>query len=170
MQLTKDAMNESNQDLKIIENGDHYVVGSKRFYTRTAAEIYVRSQQEEQVGSKYGKIILFLGLFVIALIVFSSSSASRYSDAFIEGGLKGLILTPVLALAFWLPGKIKKTLKGRSEKKNAKDQNYLKGLEEIENGTMDRKFWAKAYALSNGDEAKAKALYIRMRAEELTNN
>jgi hypothetical protein len=168
--MTRAVMNESNQDLRIIENGDHYVVGHKKFYTRTAAEIHVRAQQEDQVGFKYGKIFLFIGLFVIALIVFSSSSTSRYSDAFIEGGLKGLILTPVLALAFWLPGKIKKTLKVRSDKKNAKDQNYLKGLEEIENGTMDRKFWAKAYALSNGDESKAKALYIRMRAEELTNN
>lgn len=163
-------MKSSNQDLTIVENGDHFAVGSRRFYTRTAAEIYVRSQQEDQVGSKYGKIILFLGLFVIALIVFSSSSSSRYSDAFIEGGLKGLILTPILALAFWLPGKIKKALKGRKDKENSKDQNYLKGLEELESGNVERKFWAKAYALSNGDEAKAKALYIRMRAEELTNN
>lgn len=46
-------------------------------------------------------------------------------------------------------------------------QLYLDAAKEIEGGTRDAALWAKAMALSSGDEVKAKYKYINMRVESL---
>ena len=42
---------------------------------------------------------------------------------------------------------------------------YAEALSEIEEGRVDKGVWARAFADAGGDESKAKALYIRARAE-----
>jgi len=43
---------------------------------------------------------------------------------------------------------------------------YEQALNEIENDTKDRAIWAKAYANSDGNKEKTKALYIKFRVKE----
>lgn len=44
---------------------------------------------------------------------------------------------------------------------------YAAALAEIEEGRLDKGAWARAFADSGGDESKAKALYIKARAESI---
>ncbi len=44
---------------------------------------------------------------------------------------------------------------------------YAAALSEIEEGRLDKGVWARSFADSGGDEAKAKATYIRIRAEAI---
>ena len=44
---------------------------------------------------------------------------------------------------------------------------YAWASNEIEDGTYKKGIWAKAFADSDGDEQKQKALYIKYRAEQL---
>ena len=47
------------------------------------------------------------------------------------------------------------------------DVFFQKAMEELEEDRADKALWAKIFAQTGGDENKAKALYIKMRAEEL---
>ncbi len=47
------------------------------------------------------------------------------------------------------------------------NDTYAAALAEIEEGRLDKGTWARAFAESGGDESKAKALYIRIRAEAI---
>ena len=47
----------------------------------------------------------------------------------------------------------------------ASNDVYAEALAEIEEGRLDKGAWARAYAESGGDESKAKAAYIKARAE-----
>lgn len=49
----------------------------------------------------------------------------------------------------------------------ADEQFYEKAAREIERGRVRRGLWLKCLAESNGDEAQAKAAYLRVRAREL---
>lgn len=49
----------------------------------------------------------------------------------------------------------------------AKNDAYAAALAEIEEDRIDKGTWARCYALSDGDESKAKAAYIKARAEVL---
>lgn len=44
---------------------------------------------------------------------------------------------------------------------------YAAALAEIEEGRLDKGVWARSFAESGGDESKAKALYIKARAESI---
>ncbi|MFO1262789.1 MAG: hypothetical protein U1E84_05515 [Rhodoferax sp.] len=44
---------------------------------------------------------------------------------------------------------------------------YAAALAEIEEGRLDKGTWARAFADSGGDESKAKAFYIKARAESI---
>jgi len=46
-------------------------------------------------------------------------------------------------------------------------QFYKKAYEELEDGKADKSLWAKTFAQSDGDENKAKALYIKSRVKTL---
>ena len=43
------------------------------------------------------------------------------------------------------------------------EQLYLEATQEVDNGTQDPALWAKAMALAEGDEEKAKYRYIALR-------
>ena len=47
---------------------------------------------------------------------------------------------------------------------------YAAALAEIEEGRLDKGTWARAFAESGGDESKAKALYIKARAESTSDS
>ena len=47
-------------------------------------------------------------------------------------------------------------------------QLYLDATQEVESGTQDPALWAKAMALAEGDEGKARYRYITLRVEELS--
>jgi Tfp pilus assembly major pilin PilA len=51
--------------------------------------------------------------------------------------------------------------------KTTTNDAYAKALAEIEENRIDKGTWARCYALSDGDELKAKAAYIKARAEVL---
>ena len=54
----------------------------------------------------------------------------------------------------------------RKEIKSEEDA-YERAGEELEELSMNKGIWAKAFADSNGDEQKQKALYIKYRSEQL---
>lgn len=56
-----------------------------------------------------------------------------------------------------------------SNKSNAPNDAYAAAFAEIEEGRLDKGIWARAFAESGGDESKAKALYIKARAESIGN-
>lgn len=64
------------------------------------------------------------------------------------------------------PEFIKKNVKASVEKPNAKD-SYEKAWEELEEGKFDKAIYAKAFADTEGDSEKTKALYIKMRVKQL---
>ncbi len=47
------------------------------------------------------------------------------------------------------------------------NDHYAEALAEIEEGRLDKGVWARAFAEAGGDEPKAKALYIKARAEAM---
>jgi len=49
------------------------------------------------------------------------------------------------------------------------EQLYLEATQEVDSGTQAPALWAKAMALAEGDEKKAKYRYIKLRVEELSN-
>jgi len=48
------------------------------------------------------------------------------------------------------------------------NDSYAAALAEIEEGRLDKGAWARSFAESGGDESKAKALYIKTRAESIS--
>lgn len=56
--------------------------------------------------------------------------------------------------------------KGRESARPVKDA-YAEALNEIEEGRLDKGVWARAFADAGGEAERAKALYIRARAEAL---
>lgn len=52
---------------------------------------------------------------------------------------------------------------------NTNNDAFAAALTEIEEGRLDKGAWARAFAESGGDESKAKALYIKARAEAINN-
>jgi hypothetical protein len=65
---------------------------------------------------------------------------------------------------------VKQTTSAVSEKLSTPEYNsqtYVQALQEIEAGTTDRGLWAKALVSANGDEAKARAAYIKYRVKSL---
>jgi hypothetical protein len=48
------------------------------------------------------------------------------------------------------------------------EHNYLQAYKEIEDDDIQRpELWAKAFALSDGDEAKQESIYVELRARQL---
>ena len=48
------------------------------------------------------------------------------------------------------------------------EYNYLEAYKEIEsNNIQSSELWAKAFALSEGDEAKQQSIYVELRARQL---
>jgi hypothetical protein len=52
----------------------------------------------------------------------------------------------------------------------ADNDSYAEALSEIDENRVDKGTWARCYALSDGDESKAKAAYIKSRAEASQNS
>lgn len=150
----------------------HYIVGNKVFHTKTAAETYAEEREDRARMSNGTKIFLVVlvvigGYFLFATMA-DSYGAERYTDKFFEGAIKGLAFTPVIALLFWAPKLIRKFIKDRKDIGGLREDAYETALNEIETGQVIKRTWAKAFSLSDGDEAKAKAVYIKLRAVELS--
>lgn len=162
----------SDEKLAVRFEDEHYVVGNKVFYTKAAAETYAEERGERARMSNGTKIFLVVvvvigGYFLFAPMV-DSFGAERHTDKFIEGAIKGLLFTPVIALLFWAPKKIRKIIKDRKDISGLRDDAYETALNEIETGQVIKKIWAKAYSLADGDDAKARAVYLKLRAVELS--
>lgn len=50
------------------------------------------------------------------------------------------------------------------------DEHYETVADEVTKGDIKKGLWAKAFAEASGDEVSAKALYLRLRAEQLENS
>ena len=64
--------------------------------------------------------------------------------------------------------KIKNPFQSATEKlfnQEVEKEFYLKAAEDIENNIIDKGLWTKAFAMSQGDEAKQKAIYIELIVE-----
>ena len=48
-----------------------------------------------------------------------------------------------------------------------KEEYYAIAMDEINNHSVKDGIWAKAYARTDGDDTKAKALYIKLRVKDL---
>lgn len=57
--------------------------------------------------------------------------------------------------------------KQRNAMEQIADQERMAALDELENNNVDRLLWAKAIEQSNGNEAMAKSIYIRLRAKKV---
>jgi len=167
----------NNQKLEIKREGEKFMVGRKIFYNEVAARIYIEEKESPKAPmSTATKAFIFFTLMIALLILifggpdFNSLSGGRYSDAFIEGSIKGALLTPIIAFIFWAPKKLKDIFHNRKLKNEANENAYEEALIEIEENKIVKKTWAKAFAMSGGDESKTKAEYIRIRAKEISAN
>ncbi len=94
---------------------------------------------------------------------------NRYADAervigFILGWLLGLALCflPVwIYLVCWCV--TRKCEQNKASEAKA-DEARVAALDELEKGTMDRRLWARAIEEAGGDDARARSIYIRLRA------
>lgn len=58
------------------------------------------------------------------------------------------------------------TMKSEKEYQEASDEKfYLQATEEVDEGKQDKALWAKCMALCEGDESKAKYMYIKYRVD-----
>ncbi len=90
-----------------------------------------------------------------------------------------LISLTVAGLWFVVAGSLTRRLHGRGSvpiktvvspivgKTETSNDSYAAALAEIEEGRLDKGTWARSFAESGGDESKAKALYIKARAEAI---
>mgnify|MGYP005861435605 CR=1 FL=1 len=58
-------------------------------------------------------------------------------------------------------------LKAEVEKTSIEDAARVTALDELESGKLNRLAWAKALEESDGNEARAKSLYIKFRVEQV---
>ena len=88
------------------------------------------------------------------------------------------LIWPFIALNNFVPW-LTRVLKGagksyKSSAKKAKvntEKNYLIAYKEVESGKIKSpELWAKAYAATEGDEVKQKALYVELRTKQLDDN
>ena len=90
-------------------------------------------------------------------------------------GMLFVLLVPFIGLNYvlpWLTGILSSA--GKSYKSSAKkakvntEKNYLIAYKEVESGKIKSpELWAKAYAATEGDEVKQKALYVELRTKQL---
>lgn len=84
-----------------------------------------------------------------------------------------LILPPIgLLTVSWLltffSHRVGEYRAGRKAVDLISEHNYLQAYKEIEDGDIQRpELWAKAFALSSGDEAKQESIYVELRARQL---
>jgi hypothetical protein len=166
-----------NKKLEIKREGDNFLVGGKVFYNEVAAKIYIEEKESPKAPmSKATKAFIFFIILMTGFLIFFKKSdgnlfsGGRYTDTFIEGLIKGAIFTPIIALIFWVPKKLKEFLNNRKLKIEENDNAYEEALMEIENNEIVKKTWAKAFSMSGGDELKTKAEYIKIRAKEISGN
>ena len=68
--------------------------------------------------------------------------------------------------------KIKNPFKSATENlinQEVEKEFYLKAAEDIENNVIDKGLWTKAFVMSQGDDAKQKAIYIELIVEYYKN-
>ncbi|WP_435187489.1 hypothetical protein ACMAZA_04855 [Pseudothioglobus sp. nBUS_23] len=89
-----------------------------------------------------------------------------------------ILLVPFIGLNYVLPW-LTRVLEGagknyKSSAKKAKvntEKNYLIAYKEVESGKIKSpELWAKAFAETEGDEVKQKALYVELRTKQLDDN
>lgn len=62
--------------------------------------------------------------------------------------------------------KVKKVVK---QKKTEKGDNYLTAYNEVKNNDIQsEELWAEAFAMSEGDKEKQKAIYVQLRTKQLS--
>lgn len=121
---------------------------------------------------------------VVGKAIFKASNQQyidigKATDLYVSHSLLLVGSVIVTLLWFWVSGKLtKRLIVGGGEKIRSKSvagaafiarENgaFAEALAEFEEGRLDKGVWARAFADAGGDESKAKALYIKARAEAL---
>jgi TPR repeat protein len=121
---------------------------------------------------------------VVGKAIFKTSNQQyidigKATDLYVSHSLLLVGSVIVTLLWFWVSGKLtKRLIVGGGEKIRSKSvagaafiarENgaFAEALAEFEEGRLDKGVWARAFADAGGDESKAKALYIKARAEAL---
>ena len=105
---------------------------------------------------------------IIAMATFAGRSAFEPAADTGAAGFYTLLVPAVVAAGYiaWLKSHLANQLKLRTTSNSGNDA-YAAALAEIEEGRLDKGVWARSFADSGGDESKAKAAYIKARAESL---
>lgn len=121
-----------------------------------------------------------------------TAASNEYSKTGIGSALAIFLVTflflgPAAFLIGWLYGKffkfsvsVKSTtnnssvsesgISGKNESNNQDNNLFLLALEEYESDNRDKGLWAKCFALSNGDEAVTKSMYLKERVRSIVDS
>lgn len=103
---------------------------------------------------------------VIAMLTFAGRSAFDVEAGTLAGQWYLVIVPGIVAAAYFtlLLGQLVNS-PSPAVRTNLGNDAYADALVEIEEGRLDKGTWARSFAESGGDESKARALYIKTRAE-----
>lgn len=65
--------------------------------------------------------------------------------------------------------RVEKNIKNRNEKESEakdKEESLVLDIDELNSGNIDKLTWAKAFIEANGDEIKAKVIYVKIQKNE----
>ncbi len=130
--------------------------------------LYIRPKRKCINPKEMAKIWLAWGLMA-SIVTGSSQIAAKGAQEGVPAALLGICF---FSGAAWLSGYVFGLIKFWLMSKTSIDakveeQIYAKAAQEISNNQLNSGVMAKAYSQSNGDENKAKALYIQIRVKQL---
>jgi hypothetical protein len=105
---------------------------------------------------------------IIAIATFAGRSAFEPAADTGAAAFYIFLVPAVVAAGYiaWLKSQLSNQSKPRTRSNSGNDA-YVGALAEIGESRLDKGVWARAFAEAGGDEPKAKALYIKARAESL---
>jgi len=114
------------------------------------------------------QIIFVILIFSLPSIIWLNTLANRIRDYGSNPWLSLLALIPLvnIIMAFYYGIKQYKTGMDNSSSIN-EDEFYEQAMEEVESDDKVKGIWAKAFAKAEGNESRAKAMYINVRAKLL---
>ena len=105
------------------------------------------SAEDSRISRHFGKFVGTLGALAVLAAAFALLRVARRR-------VQPLIAAKVSELR-------------QAETPPAQDEHFIRALDELDNGTMDRAMWARSIAATGGDNQKARADYISRRATQL---
>lgn len=163
-------MEENNVTVKEIDG--KFLVGKKVFYTKPAAIKYIEELSSEKAAMSTGTkifIAILIGIMIVFILSIGSGSFNRgrLIDVAIKGALVGGVFGVLIEPIAWLKRKITSYFKNATTNKSIDKVAYAEALQELEDGAIIKNTWAKAFSQAEGDENKAKAIYIKLRVLDM---